>query len=225
MPCYGVDTTPIEKAAKAFSQLEDELARVRPKDLASYHRRRARALREAVLLYIDATECWFRILRAIATRSLVLEHDAKRRTRLGNDYVDRSYLEGFLPIYDRALTRSMTALRELVATALTRAPEMASTMVTQTLSSEVIGEYHAFIGVQDGQTFHVVQEHGASGKEIGDSAKKFIIEFILKFIKEYPRLSRSIAKKLRIKLDADTVKNAFHALNEILGMVFRGPKT
>ena len=126
--------------------------------------------------------------------------------------VDRTYLEGFLPIYDGAAETALRRLRDLLMAAFAEAPDLQAGFVAQMAASQTVQEAHQYVtSVQTADNPAQAQEHGEAGKEIADSIK----DFVKGFIKDV-RIARLVVKKESIDRD-------LHVLNEVLGMVFRGP--
>src|ERR1019366_2733455 len=97
MPCYGVDTTPIDRMSDALRGLGIDLLDLGPAEFDVYAREHRPQLRMLVELYLDMAVCFFKVMRAVAATTLILEQEAgaslppERR-------VDRAYLVGFLPL-------------------------------------------------------------------------------------------------------------------------------
>src|SRR5438045_778677 len=117
MACYGVDTAPVERMSEALERLDVDLLDLRPEQFLLQARRRRKEFGMLVDLYLDMVSCFFAVMRAIAARALVVEREAASQVRRETQIVDRSYLEGFLPIYDRAAERSLRHLRRLLKAA------------------------------------------------------------------------------------------------------------
>src|SRR6266404_4399325 len=110
MLCYGVDTAPVERMSAALEKLDIDLLDLRPEQFLLQARRRRKEFGVLVDLYLDMVSCFFSVMRAVAARELVLEREAAAQVGRERQVVDRSYLEGFLPIYDRALERALRHL-------------------------------------------------------------------------------------------------------------------
>jgi hypothetical protein len=80
------------------------------------------------------------------------------------------------------------------------------------VASETVQESLQFCRtVQTAKHPEEAQEHGLSGKQIQDSIK----EFLLSFLKDI-HVVRFVVKKR-------SIERGLHVLNEIVGMVYRGP--
>jgi hypothetical protein len=208
MPCYDIDTTPIERMFVALERLEIDLADAAPETFAAYAHERRDLLRELVELYLAAVSCFFAVMRAVAARSLMMEREIPLRRG-----ADRTYLEGFLPIYERAAEAARRRLHDLLMAAFADAPEFQAEFVARMVASQTVQEAHQYVtSVQTADNPAQAQEHGQGGKEIVDSVK----DFVKSFIKDVRFLGWRVKK--------ESIDQGLHVLNEVLGMVFRGPR-
>jgi hypothetical protein len=224
MACYGVDTAPVERMSEALERLDIDLLDLRPNQFLSQARRRRKEFGMLVELYLDMVSCFFAVMRAVAARDLVLEREAVAQGTRERQVVDRSYLEGFLPIYDRASERSVRHLRRLLKAAFVRDPELQAAFVSRTVESGTAAEVRQYTAaVKTGNSPAEAQEHGVSGKEITDSIKDLIKGWLNKYVEDDSRVRRRLKKLLHVDVTKEGIEQAFRVINEVLGMFFHGP--
>ena len=220
MPCYGVKTIPVDRMSDALGGLDIDLMDLRPDQFDAYARERRKQLRTPVELYLDMIGCFFEVMRAVAARTLVLEREAA--ARLGSErQVDYTYLEGFLPLYDRASERALRHLRRLLMEAFKKAPELQAAFVAQMAASETVPEVRHFTSaVRTADSPSQAQEHGKSGEEIVDSIKDFLKKYLNKLAEDKNRFRKSVKRALHVNITKDGIEQSLHVINEVLGMVF-----
>jgi hypothetical protein len=201
MPCYGVDTTPIERASELLKAIEIDLAEANADKFAAYTVQNQDLLQELVSRYLAAVSCFFDIMLAVADRTLTLEREE-------HVPVNREYLRSFFPLYRRAVERSLRHLEQLLATSFRERPELRTEFVAQMVESQTVQEQVEYVSsVNAADRSEQAQEHSKSGKEIVDSVKDFLKGFI------------SDRRILRITLRKKYVDQSFRVINEVLGMV------
>jgi hypothetical protein len=215
MACYGVNTDPVDRMSEALGGLDVDLMDLGPDQFAGYARDRSEQLRALVELYLDMIACFFEVMRAVATRTLVLERELARER-----HVDRTYLEGFLPLYDRASKRALRHLHRLLMELFESAPELQAAFVAQMVASETVPEVrHYTSAVRTANSPAEAQEHGKSGKEIVDSVKDFLKKYLNKFAEDKSSFRRGVKKALHVNITKDGIEQSLHVINEVLGMV------
>lgn len=223
MACYGVDTAPVERMSEGLERLDIDLLDLRPDQFLSQARRRRKEFGVLVDLYLDMVVCFFAVMRAVAARALVLERQAVSPGTRERQVVDRTYLGGFLPIYDRASERSLRHLRRLLKAAFAGDPALQAAFVSGMVASGTVPEVrHYTAAVQTGNSPAEAQEHGTSGKEITDSIKDFIEGWLNKYVEDDSRVRRRLKKLLHVDVTKEGIEQAFRAINEVLGMFFHG---
>ncbi len=203
MTCYGISTDPINY----LESLIHDLPRIEPQDWANedrppLHNASQKLCEGVVFAYLDAFSCFLQILRAVMIRRLEFLESPSGRG---------AYLRSFVGIYSNALPRINTLLQALFRDMLSQEPALAQALVTQIVASETPGElieYARQVPVAD--TAEEAKEHGEVGKQITDSIKRLLRALLLKM----PVLK---TKKKR----EEWVDNSLHAVNEVLGVVFR----
>lgn len=216
MACYGVKTDPVGRMSKALGGLEIDLMDLEPVQFAGYAREHREQLRTLVLLYLDMIACFFEIMRAISARTLVLERKGAR-----NRQVNRAYLDGFLPLYDRASKRALRHLRQLLMEVFERAPELQAAFVSQMVASETVPEVvHFASAVGTANSPAQARDHGESGKEITDSIKNFLKKFLDRLAEDNNGFKRFTKRVFHLNLTKDGIKQSLHVINEVLGMFF-----
>jgi hypothetical protein len=216
MACYGVNTDPIDKMSDALGGLEIDLMDAEPDQFATYARERREQLRMLVELYLDVIACFFEVMRAVATRTLLLERELARDRQ-----VDRTYLEGFLPLYDRASERALRHLRQLLMEMFENAPELQAAFVAQMVASETVPEVRQYTSaLRTADSPAQGQEHGKSGSEITDSIKDFLKKYLNKLAEDKNVFRRGVKRVFHFNLTKDGIEQSLHVINEILGMVF-----
>lgn len=222
MACYGVDTAPVERMSEALKRLDVDLLDLTPNQFLAQARRRRKEFGELVDLYLDMTSCFFAVMRAVAERSLVLERQAVSRSRRERP-VDRSYLEGFLPIYDNASERSMHHLRRLLKAAFAGDAVAQAAFVSGIAASGTVAEVQHYAAVvPTASTPAEAQEHGMTGKEITDSIKKFIQGCLNRYVEDKSPVRRYVRKAVNLDVTKEGIEQAFHVINEVIGMFFPG---
>lgn len=223
MACYGVDTTAVERMADALARVDVDLLDLTPNQFLAQARRRRKEFGVLVDLYLDMASCFFTVMRAVAERALVLEREAVSRGRQERP-ADRGYLEGFLPIYDNASEQSMRHLRRLLKAAFAGDVVAQAAFISGITASGTVAEVqHYTAAVPTANTPGEAQEHGMSGKEITDSVKKFIQGCLNKYVEDRSPVRRRIKKTLNLDVTKEGIEQAFHVINEVLGMFFHGP--
>lgn len=129
--CYGVDTTRIKRMSEVLRGLNVDFMSLKPEEFAAYARIHRKELSRMVEMYLDMTTCFLEVMRAVAVRTLELERQAPTALSQEGRAVDRRYLEGFLPIYDRASERSIRLLRKLLKAWFARDPLAQAAFVAQ----------------------------------------------------------------------------------------------
>ncbi len=218
MACYGVNTTPIQRMSDALGALDVDLIDLGPDNFATYAREHREQLRTLVELYLGMVACFFEVMRAVAARTLLLERKAARDRQ-----VDRTYLKGFLALYDRASERALRHLRQLLTGAFENAPELQAAFVAQMVASETVPEVSHFTSaVGTANTPTQAQEHGKSGNEIADSVKDFLKKYLNKLAEDKSRFRRGVRRRLHVDITTAGIDQSLHVINEVLGMVFHG---
>src|ERR1700722_1468610 len=217
MACYGVDTTPIDKMSKALDGLEIDLMDIEPEQFVEVAYARREQLRMLVEFYLDAIACYFEVMLAVAARALLLEREFVR-----DGQVDRTYLEGFLPLYDRASRRALRHLRQLLVEVFESAPELQAAFVAQMVASETVPEvWQHTSAVRTANSPAEAQEHGKSGIEITDSIKDFLKKHLNKLAQDRNRFKQVVKKAIHLDVTKDGIEQSLHVINEVLGMIFR----
>jgi hypothetical protein len=219
MPCYGVDTIPIDRMSEALRGLDIDLMDLGPDELDAYARERSPQLRMLVEMYLDMAVCFFKVMRAVAATTLILEQEAGARLP-PERRVDRAYLVEFLPLYDRASERAFRHLRQLLMTTFENAPELQAALVAQMAASETVAEMQYFSTVRTADSPAQAQEHGKAGKEIVDSVKGFLKEYLNKFVKDKNVVHKLAKRVLHVSITKAGIEQSLHVVNEVLGMVF-----
>lgn len=224
MTCYGVDTARIERMSKALAKSDTDLLNLGPDQFATQARARRKEFNDLVALYLDAAECFFEVMRAVAAKSLSLERVSPSAARQAQRRLDRRYLEGFLPIYDRACQRSFHHLRDVLKERFVKGYEDQAAFVAQLVASETVAEFsHFTTAVRTAESPEEAQEHGKSGKEIVDSVKDFLKSQLNQFAKDKSVTRRYVKKMLHVEITKGGIEQSLHVINEVLGMVFHGP--
>lgn len=216
MACYGVNTDPIDKMSEVLGGLEIDLMDLGPDQFVGYAREHRQQLRTLVELYLDMIACFFEVMGAVTARTLLLEQE------LGRDrQVDRAYLEGFLPLYDRASKRALRHLRQLLMEVFENAPELQAAFVAQMVASETVPEVRHFTSaVRTAKSPAEAQEHGKSGNEIADSIKDFLKKYLNRLAEDKNRFKWTVKKVFHFGITKDGIGQSLHVINEVLGMVF-----
>jgi hypothetical protein len=135
--------------------------------------------------------------------------------------VDRTYLEGFLPLYDRASERALRHLRQLLMEMFENAPELQAAFVAQMVASETVPEVRQYTSaLRTADSPAQGQEHGKSGSEITDSIKDFLKKYLNKLAEDKNVFRRGVKRVFHFNLTKDGIEQSLHVINEILGMVF-----
>ena len=123
----------------------------------------------------------------------------------------RDYLEAFLPIYLRSTDDTCRSLVDLL-NSMTDDPQTKVVFIAQLAASEVASEMYHFAGgsVREARGTSEADDQGATGKQITDSIKKFIVDLL-----SGGWIRSKIFKK-------ENVEKALHVPNEIISMFFPG---
>lgn len=217
MPCYGVDTLAIERLSERIQGVSPEIFELNSETAIAFEREHDKLLREIEELFLAAFFCFLQVMLSIARARLQLERRRPPLARLlwwlltGSRSRPRDYLEGFLPIYEQAARRSEEQLRSLFEGAFAQIPGSRAVFVEQLIASQTAEEMRVFATyVRPGEYITEVDEHGDAGKKVTDSVKDLLKSFF-----GDSRFGRLVFKK-------ESVERGLHAINEIIGIVFRG---
>ncbi len=221
MTCYGVDTTRITTMSDALREFDVDMLDFGPDKFAAYARENSQQLRKLAELYLDMAECFFEVMREVSAETLSLEREASAQP--SEPRVDRAYLDGFLPIYDRASKRAFRHLRQLLMREFANAPELQAGFVTQIVASETVAEADQFTStVPTAKSPVEAQQHGKAGKEIVDSVKGFLKEYLNKFVSDKNFMHKLARRVAHVDITKAGIEQSLHVVNEVLGMVFPG---
>lgn len=204
MACYGVQTDSIERLSALMRDFpERQVLELEPEQLEDFARRHAALLREIERQFLAAFGAFLQVLLAIA----------RTRLELGEQTTAQEYREfrrPFLEIYARSANESLAALAQVLDESFVRMPSLRVSFASQLASSAVAEEMTVLTrGVNTAETASETESHGGAAKEVTDSVKTFIKEFV----KQIPFVRRLKKKKVELGL---------HVINEVIGIVFFG---
>lgn len=155
-------------------------------------------------------------MRAVALRRLELDRDfpSPKRNLLPHT-VDRTYLRGFLPIYDHALDQALRRLRQMLVDLFAEDAELQSSFVAQMVASET---------VRDRAGKPAVLRRSSNRRASRTSARAW--PFWQTNPGQYQRLSDKLYQRHppeSLCSEEKSIERGLHVLNEVVGMVFHGP--
>lgn len=208
MPSYDLPIDDIRELGFLLRDLPDtgpeEWGGEEPEWLASMARERQEAF---VRAYLRAFACFLKLLRAIMDRRIGFLNDAAGGARR------YAYLAELVPVYDDAVARADRLLAVLFEELMADSPESTADILAVMLASGTPREMVAYATtVPAAESGDEADEQGEAGKQIADSVKRLIKAMLFR-MKPFRR------KKKR----QEWVEHTLHAINEVLGVVFRVP--